>query len=193
MTPLRRRSALTLATLLLVTAAAADVYITLTQSGPDVIARALGSLDLPPSPDIAHCGGTPGLFPSGAISPALGAICVGRGTGGFSYSIAGPSSFGPLWGQPATLSSGNFFGFSGTTGELVTASPEVDATSIWRNTTLADLGFTQFGPVAEWSTLTPNAERVSLVVVPAPIAFLAPLFAFLAGRKLRQRIRASRP
>lgn len=190
--PLRRKAAITVAALLLLLPAAADVFITVFQNGPDVVARAVGTLDLPPSPTISHCGGTPGLFPSGAISPSLGALCLGKGTGGFSYSIAGPQSFGPLWGRPASLSSGNFFGFSGTTGELVTASPEVDAISIWRDTTLSDLGFLDFGPIAEWTTLHPSPKRIALAVVPGPLAILAPLFAYRHSRILRQRLRSSR-
>lgn len=191
MSPLRKAT-ITFVALLLLLPASANVLITILQNGPDVVARAVGTLDLPPSTETGHCGGTPDLFPFGAISPSLGALCLGEGSEGFSYSIAGPQSFGSLQGRPASLASGDFFGLSGTFEELVTASLDIDATSIWNNTTLADLGLPDVGPIAEWNTLHPNPERISLAVVPGPLALLAPLFAYRHSRILRQRLRSSR-
>lgn len=172
------------------TGALAAVQIRIFELGPDVIAEAVGSLSLPPpvSTTPTHCGGTPGLFPNGAIAPSIGAICVGRGSSGFSYSIAGPQTIGLGAARPADESSGELFGLNSTLSLLATAGPEVDARSTWRNASIQTLGLRR--ETTTWS-LT-NGETVTLEVVPAPMGLLGATGGWAFARRLRARIRRGR-
>ena len=168
--------------------AQAAVDITIMQEGPDVIARAFGTLDLPPSTINAHCGGVPGTIPDGAIAPDIGAICVGSG-GGFAYSITGPSSFGAGPGRYADTSSGGLFGFNSALGILATSGTIIDSTSTWSGATLADLGISP-GGLGTWQT--PGGSVTARAEVPAPIGLLGVGAMLTWTRILRRKITEAR-
>lgn len=169
-------------------AAFASVKIDVYESGADVIARATGLLDLPAPLGSAYCGGSPGVIPNGAIAPASGSICLGSGQG-FTYPITGPTGFGVGPGRYADESTGNLFGFNASLGILATPTSVVDSQSIWRNTTLAQLGL-QSGDLGTWyvgdQAITARAS------VPGPFGFLGVLAFWEWSRRLRHRIRSTR-
>lgn len=178
-------AAITAALLLTASPAVASVQIRIFESGSDVIAEAIGSINLPPTSGGSHCGGAPGVLANGAISPALGAICVGSGAG-FTYSLdGGPTNFGGGMGRSADESWGNLFGINGGLGLLATTVSQVDSQSIWRNTTLADLGL-QPGPIGTW---TLNQGTISATATPAPFGLLGLGAMWAWARRLRRRIR----
>ena len=177
-----------LATALLVAAipSLASVQVRIYEDGPDVIAEAIGNLDLPPSTTLAACGGTPGLTPNGAVAPAFGVICVGSGTG-FAYSITGPASFGTGFGRYADSSSGGLFGVTGTLGLLATDGPRIRSRSTWTNTSLASLGLTP-GDLGTWQLA--NGEQITArAEVPGPLGLLGVAAMWGWARRLRKRIR----
>lgn len=172
------------------TAATAAVHVLIEEIGPDVVATAIGTLPslpaLPPGVAPTYCGGGPTVLPKGAIAPAAGALCLGQGPG-FGYSIIGPSSFGTGNPRPADDSSGSLFGFNSSLGLLATASPQVNATAIWRGVSLAGIGLTP-GPIGTWQvaggdTITARAA------VPGPLGLIGVITGWLWARQLRRRIR----
>lgn len=165
--------------------AMASVQITIFEDGKNTIAEAVGSLDLPLSSTIAHCGGIPGLIPNGAVAPARSALCLGPAQGGFVYSITGPTAFGNSLGKHADESSGSFFGINGSIGIMALSSSEVNARSIWRNTSLKDLGI-QPNSVNTWLV---NNQEIKMVATPGPLPVLGAIGLFGWARKLRNRIR----
>lgn len=169
--------------------ALASVQISIDQIGPDVIAKAVGRLNVPPSLTVAHCGGVPNLIPDGALAPAIGAVCVGSGSG-FSYSIAGPSSFGAGFGRYADSSTGGLFGFNSALGILAADGNIINSSSTWQNTSLADLGLTP-GNLGTWTVSNSN-DQILVVATPGPLGIMGTLGLFGWSRKLRQRIRESR-
>lgn len=176
------------AALLTASLAVASVQITIYQSGPDVIAEAIGSLNLPPTSSTSHCGGAPGVLANGAISPALGAICTGSGAG-FTYSLdGGPTNFGSSMGRSADESWGTLFGVNGSLNLLATAGSQVDSQSIWRNTSLADLGL-QPGLIGTWTLDHPAEGTIAVTATPAPLGLLGLGALWAWARQLRRRIR----
>lgn len=168
--------------------AMAAVQITIYESGSNVIAEATGTLNLPPTSGTTHCGGAPGVLANGAISPALGAICVGSGQG-YTYSLdGGPTSFGGSLGRSADESWGSLFGLNSSLGLLATAGSIVDSHSIWRNTTLADLGL-QSGPIGTWKLKHPGEGTITATATPAPLGLLGLGAMWAWARRLRRRIR----
>lgn len=181
-------SAATAALLLTASPAVASVQITIYQRGSNVIAEAIGSLNLPPTSSTSHCGGAPGVLANGAISPALGAICVGSGQG-YTYSISGgPTTFGGSLGRSADESWGDLFGLNSSLDLLATAGPIVDSQSIWRDTTLADLGL-QPGPIGTWTLNHPAEGTITATATPAPLGLLGLSAMWAWTRRLRRRIR----
>lgn len=184
---------LTAASLLLITTHAspsmAAVTITIAQQGPDVIARAIGTLDLPPSSNEAHCGGVPGLIQDGAIAPGIGAICLGSGSG-YTYSISGPSTFGTGLGRYADSSDGGLFGLNSSLGILASKGTIIDSTSTWRNTSISDLGITP-GDLGTWQLGHPGEGTITArAEVPGPLGFLGAAGLWSWSRRLRARVRA---
>lgn len=182
---------LTAARLLLITTSAspsmAAVSITIAQQGPDVIARAVGTLNLPTTATTSHCGGGPGVINDGAISPVIGAFCIGSGPG-FTYSIAsGPTSFGTSRGGYADRSMGPLFGLNASLGTVATAGTMVDAISIWENTTLSELGL-EPGPIGRWTLSHPAEGTISATATPAPVGLLGIGVLLAWSRALRRRI-----
>jgi hypothetical protein len=184
-----RFPAAALAALLTTSAPAmAAVQITIYELGPDVIAEAIGTLNLPPTSSTSHCGGAPGVIAHGAISPALGGLCVGSGAG-FVYSLdGGPTTFGGSIGRSADESWGDLFGINASLGLLATAGPIVDSQSIWRNTRLADLGL-QPGPIGTWTLDHPAEGTITAAATPAPLGLLGLGAMWGWARRLRRRIR----
>lgn len=170
---------------LLASPALASVQISIFQDGADTIAEAVGSLNLPPSVTLAHCGGAPGFISDGAISPIISAICLGPAQEAYTYPITGPSNFGLGIGKFADDSSGSFFGINGSLGLLATSDLNVNARSVWLNTSLADLGL-KIGPVASWQA---GDEQITMVATPAPLPLLGSISLFGWARKLRLRNR----
>lgn len=172
--------------------AMAAVQITIYERGSDVIAEASGTLNLPPISSTSHCGGAPRVIADGAISPALGAICVGSGAG-FVYSLdGGPTTFGESIGRSADESWGSLFGINSSLRLMATAGPIVDSQSIWPNTRLSDLGL-QPGPIGTWTLDHPAEGTITAAATPAPLGLLG-LGAMLGwARRLRRRIRHGSP
>lgn len=184
---------LTAASLLLITTSAfpsmAAVSVTIAQHGPDVIARAIGTLDLPPASNEAHCGGVPGLIPDGAIAPGIGAICLGSGSG-YAYSISGPNTFGTGPGRYADSSEGGLFGLNSSLGILATNSTIIDSISTWKNTSLSDLGITP-GDLGTWQLGHSGEGRITArAEVPAPLGLIGAAGLWSFSRRLRARVRA---
>lgn len=176
------------AVILFTSPALASVQISIYEVGPDVIAEAIGSLVLPPSTNTSHCGGAPNVIPYGAIAPSLGAICVGSGQG-YTYSIAGPSSFGfeTSIGRYADESKGGLFGINGALGLLASDGTEINSQSIWRGTTLSGLGL-EPGPIGKWQI---GDDSITATAVPGPLAALAAPLGWAWSRRLRNRIQAT--
>lgn len=184
---------LTAASLLLINTCAspsiAAVTITIAQHGPDVIARAIGTLNLSPTTNEAHCGGVPGLIPDGAIAPGIGAICLGSGSG-YTYSISGPSTFGTGLGRYANSSDGGLFGLNSSLGILASNSTIIDSTSVWKDTSLSDLGITP-GDLGTWQLGHSGEGRITArAEVPAPLGLIGAAGLWSFSRRLRARVRA---
>lgn len=189
--------------LLAIPAGRADVLIELVESGSDVIATALGSLNLPTSNTITYCGNGPGQNLNGAIDPTIGAICVGPGGTGFEYmiNIGGTTSFGTQMGTEANSATGTFFGVNGT--QMLLGSPSgtqgllnVDGKSIFSNKTLADLGISSLGVIGTWTLPDPASgpdQTITLRATPGPLAVLGLPFAYGWSRTLRRRIQKGEP
>lgn len=174
------------ALLLFASPALASVQISIYEAGPDVIAEAVGSLDLSGIADVTHCGGGPGLITDGAIAPALGAVCTGSGQG-FAYSITGTSSFGAGFGRYADESAGPLFGVNGALGLLAASGPTINSRSVWRNATLASLGLKP-GQIGAWQL---NGQPIEATATPGPAGPLAAAVGFGWAKRLRQRIRGA--
>lgn len=124
------------------TAADATVTVSITQSGPDVVATASGVLDLT---GLSSAGG---FNTGGIIDPHLAFVALGAfGTVDLYLGLSGPSQFGSGGSTTTLTSAGSTFGLGGSNSTIfvpagyVSGSP-ISSTTTFLAATLASLGLT---------------------------------------------------
>lgn len=170
---------ITLLTIGSLPAARAQLFITMEQVGPDVVATSTGSL-----PNNSVTTGYTVIEAQAVVTPLIGSLTLGLpqfpGNNSLLYAgsiVSGPASFGSGATQLASSSSGPMFGFLGASGAVgvdvgqgLAGTPFTAGTATWANLTLASLGVTPGTYV--WTTSSVfNGETITLTVVPEPYEY----------------------
>ncbi len=159
-------AALTLLTVL--SPAYATLTFTLTQEGPDVVARVNGSVNttaIPPVGSPANCNGPAGV---GGVQPSTGTLCVAGSPAQPHPGIVGPTSFGPGGTTVADFGAGDIAYVQGITGTLFLPSGYVSGTGLsgisrFSGTSLALMGVS-LGTFTYTFGTGPTADTVVVVI-----------------------------
>lgn len=190
---MKRSTLMLLAVALLLSAARAnaDLVITFSQNGSDVVATGTGSLDWT------------GLifqgfdFSNSYVNASGGAVMLGSSGSFADYygAISGPASFGSggnFFANSSTTSQGTGAGVIGATGQLLVpggyvAGDPFTVSATWNNTTISALGLTPGTYTWTWGTPGVNADSLEVIIpasdVPEPgsLVFLGTGLIGLAG------------
>jgi hypothetical protein len=155
-----------------VDSARAEVIVTASQVGADVVFSASGTADVT---DL----GTPTLsLSSPGLNTAEARIYLGTGTNvadEYFSGISGPASFGP-YAQPLAISgSGDFLGIAGAFGELILPAGYVSGSELSSSVTFAgDFASLNLTPGTYTYTWGSGADADSFVVQIGPVAMPEP-------------------
>jgi hypothetical protein len=188
---------MTVVFVLLTKTVVADLVISVTQVGNDVVATGSGTINLTSLSLFGTQNGGASLFPDDAflqIGPALGGP-VGQDL----YSgVSGPTSFGSALFTGALSGTGNQIGVNGQFGRLIVplgyvSGSSLSGSSTFANSTIGSLGLTPGSYTYTWGTGgSADSLTVNVSAVPEPSS-LALLGTFVAGLTVCKRRRWNAP
>jgi hypothetical protein len=170
--------------------AAADITIDITQTGSNVVATEMGTVNTTDLTSIGTSNAADQPFLDAQIATLVMGGTAGVSTNELIYSgISGPGSWGPGTFVLPTAASGDHFGLDGNNGRLVTPQGYISGTQLmgtatFSGTTISTLGLNKGTYVYTWGSgsaadsLTVRIGTVS--AVPEPSTAIAAVFGAVA-------------